>query len=152
MFPFRVVCRNIIIFAHNLVIYLAILLIFPIHVGWVTLAAIPGLLLLLVNALWCSTLLGMLSARFRDLPQIVASILQIAFFATPVIWRVNLINNKLLVDLNPFYHFIELVRAPLLGQSATLVSWLVVAGITIVGSVSTFLFYRSHRTRIAFWI
>jgi ABC-type polysaccharide/polyol phosphate export permease len=152
MFPFRVVCRNIIIFAHNLVIYLAILLIFPIHVGWVTLAAIPGLLLLLVNALWCSTLLGMLSARFRDLPQIVASILQIAFFATPVIWRVNLINNKLLVDLNPFYHFIELVRAPLLGQSATLVSWLVVAGITIVGCVSTFLFYRSHRTRIAFWI
>jgi ABC-type polysaccharide/polyol phosphate export permease len=118
----------------------------------VTLAAIPGLLLLLVNALWCSTLLGMLSARFRDLPQIVASILQIAFFATPVIWRVNLINNKLLVDLNPFYHFIELVRAPLLGQSATLVSWLVVAGITIFGSVGTFLFYRSHRTRIAFWI
>jgi len=152
MFPFRIVSRNLIIFAHNFVIYFAIILIFPVPIGWVTLAVIPGLLLLLMNALWCSILLGMLSARFRDLPQIVASILQIAFLATPVIWRADLINNKVMVFLNPFYHFVELVRAPLLGQVAALSSWLIVGAITIAGSMVALLFYRAFRSRISFWV
>lgn len=152
IFPFRVVTRNLIIFAHNLVIYFVVILIYPVDMGWITLAAIPGLAALLANALWCSVLLGMLSARFRDLPQIVTSVLQIAFFATPVIWRVDLIENKMLVHLNPLYHFIEIVRAPLLGQSPDPSSWLVVGAITILGFGATFLFYHSFRTRIAFWV
>ena len=152
IFPLRVVFRNLIIFAHNFVIYFVVILIYPVDMGWITLAAIPGLAILLANAVWCSVLLGMLSARFRDLPQIVASILQIAFFATPVIWRANLIEKKLLVFANPLYHFIEVIRAPLLGQSPDPSSWFVVGAITILGFVSTYLFYHSFRSRIAFWV
>ncbi|WGR90765.1 ABC transporter permease (plasmid) [Bradyrhizobium sp. ISRA443] len=152
MFPLRVVCRNLVIFAHNLVIYVAILLIFPVHVGWGVLAAIPGLFLLLLNAAWCATLLGMLSARFRDLPQIVASVLQVAFLATPVIWRSDLISHKAVVLFNPFYYFLEILRGPLLGQAPPISTWIVVLVITTGGIIVTSLFYHLRRSRVPFWV
>ena len=65
---------------------LLLLVLLPIPVGWGALAAVPGLIVLLANGLWCGALLGLLSARFRDLPQIVGSLMQVAFFATPATW------------------------------------------------------------------
>jgi ABC-type polysaccharide/polyol phosphate export permease len=152
MFPLRVIWRNIIIFLHNIVIYLFIVLIFGVKFSWITFAAIPGLLLIFVNAFWCAILLGMLSARFRDLPQIVASMLQIAFFATPIFWHANLITTKIVVVANPFYHFIELVRSPLLGQAPAMTSWVIAGTVTVVGAGGTFLFFRRFRHRISVWV
>jgi ABC-type polysaccharide/polyol phosphate export permease len=152
MFPFRVIWRNLVVFLHNAVIYLFVAVFFQIEPNWSTLAVVPGLLLLLVNALWCALLLGMLSARFRDLPQIISSLLQVLFFATPIIWRSDLIRTKILVNANPFYHFIELVRAPLLGKTPSTVSWLIAGAITALGVSGTLLFFRRFRTRIAFWV
>ena len=151
IFPFRVVARNIIIFTHNCVIYALVMAIFGVGFGWTALLAIPGLLILLLNALCSSLLLGMLSARFRDLPQIVSSVLQIAFFATPVFWRPDLVSNDLVVLLNPFYHFIELVRAPLLDHTPPLSSYLIASVLTIAGIVLSLAFCRRFRSRVAFW-
>ncbi|MFS8083905.1 MAG: ABC transporter permease [Ginsengibacter sp.] len=152
MFPLRVVCRNLIIFIHNLVIYLIVLAVFPVPVGWSILAAFPGVVLILINGVWLATLLGMLSARFRDLPQIVASILQIAFFVTPVIWRTDLISKKSIVLANPFYYFLEIVRGPLLGQSPAVSTWIVVLVITFAGLLATSVLYYLRRSRVAFWV
>lgn len=153
MFPLRVVWRNLIIFLHNAVIYLVVALLFNVDPGWTALIAIPGLLLLLANALWSSALLGMLSARFRDLPLMVASLLQVAFFATPIIWTPELAADRtFLIEGNPFYHFIELVRAPLLGKTPTLLNWEVTLGITLLGWVGTLYFYRRFHGRIAYWV
>lgn len=152
MFPFRVIWRNVVVFLHNAVIYLLVAVIFQIELNWSILTVLPGLALLLVNALWCAMLLGMLSARFRDLPQIVSSLLQVLFFATPIIWRPDLITTKILVNANPFYHFIELVRSPLLGHPASALSWLIAGAITVIGTSATLLFFRRFRTRISFWV
>lgn len=153
MFPLRVIWRNLIIFFHNAVIYVVVVVVFDITLGWSLLLVIPGLFLLLANAIWSTTLLGILSARFRDLPQIVASILQVAFFITPIIWMPEAISNRrLLVEGNPFYHFIELIRAPLLGHPPTLMNWSMVLAITLGGWVGTFLFYRRFHSRIAYWV
>jgi|SRR5579864_763424 len=154
MFPLRVVWRNLIIFLHNLVIFPVIIFFFPVEIGWSTLAALAGLLLLVLNAFSASILLGMLSARFRDLPQIVSSLLQVAFFATPIVWNADLISSKkkILVLANPFYHFLEVVRAPLLGHSPLLLNWAVVGAITIcMGSVALG-FYHRFWQRIAYWV
>jgi len=153
MFPLRVIWRNLIIFLHNAVIYVVVVVVFDVTVDWSLLLVIPGLFLLLANAIWSTTLLGILSARFRDLPQIVASILQVAFFITPIIWMPEAIPNRpLLVEGNPFYHFIELIRAPLLGHPPTLMNWSMVLAITLGGWVGTFLFYRRFHSRIAYWV
>ena len=154
MLSLRVTWRNLIIFLHNAVIYFVVAIMFDVEPGWVLLMAIPGLLILIINALWAVTLLGMLSARFRDLPQIVSSILQIAFFITPIIWMPEAASVKrpLLIDVNPFYHLIELMRAPMLGDFPTLANWYVVLGITRFGWLSTLLFFRRFHCRIAYWI
>jgi ABC-type polysaccharide/polyol phosphate export permease len=152
MFPIRVIWRNLIVFLHNVVIYVLVVLIFGVKLSWITFAAIPGLMLIIVNGFWCAILLGMLSARFRDLPQIVANMLQITFFATPIFWHAKLITTKIVVTANPFYHFIEVVRAPLLGETPSLLSWAVVGAVTVVGSSVTLIVFRRFRHRISVWI
>jgi ABC-2 type transport system permease protein/lipopolysaccharide transport system permease protein len=153
MFPLRVIWRNLIIFFHNSVIYVVVAIIFDVTIDWSLLLVIPGLLLILANAVWSAALLGVLSARFRDLPQIVASLLQIAFFITPIIWMPESMPNRpLLMEGNPFYHFIELLRAPMLGHPPTLLNWTVALAITLGGWAGTFLFYRRFHSRIAYWV
>jgi len=153
MFPLRVVWRNLILFMHNAAIYVVVVFVFDVQVSWVLLLAIPGLVVLLANALWCATLFGMLSARFRDLPQIVSSLLQMAFFVTPIIWTSEQAGSRrFLVEGNPFYHFIQLIREPLLGGVPDSLNWEVTLGITFLGYLGTFFFYRRFHGRIAYWV
>ena len=150
---YRVVWRNVIIFAHNAMIYVAVAAIFLIQPGWAGLLALPGLALLCLNGVWMGLLLGLVSARFRDVPQIVASIVQLAFFLIPIIWKPELMPDRaLILSLNPFYHLLEVVRAPSLGQVPGLISWLAVLGITLGGWLVTLLMYRCYRWRIAYWV
>lgn len=153
MFPIRVVWRNLIVFLHHLVIYLFVLLLVPVPVRWTALTAIAGVLAVLVNGLWWGILLGMLSARFRDMPQIVASLMQVIFFATPIIWSTEAVTgNDMLWNANPFFHMIQIIRAPLLGFPVPRVSWLVVAALTVVGWAVTILAFRQFHRRISYWV
>ena len=153
LFPLRATWRNLIILFHNALIYGIVVLWFPVPLNGSFWLLIPGLLVLTLNALWWITLLGMLSARFRDLPQIVASVLQVAFFVTPIIWMPESARHRpLIVDLNPFYHLIEILRAPMLGQMPSGLNWAVALTITGLGGGITLLFYRRFHCRIAYWI
>jgi ABC-2 type transport system permease protein/lipopolysaccharide transport system permease protein len=150
---FRMTWRNLIIFAHNMVIYLVIMLIFGIWPGTRALLAIPGMLILCLNGIWASFLVGLLSARFRDIPMLAANIIQILFFFTPIIWNVEqLRSSRLVAELNPFYHLVEIVRMPLLGHSPPLSTWLVVLGVTVVGYLVALGFFVRFRGRIAYWV
>ena len=150
---YRMVWRNLIIFAHNVIIYAIVAAVFLIQPGWAGLLALPGLALLCLNGVWMGLVFGLVSARFRDVPQIAASIVQIAFFLTPIIWKPEMMPDRALVlDLNPFYHLMEVVRAPALGQTPDLVSWLAALGITLCGWLATVFMYRRYRWRIAYWV
>jgi len=94
-----------------------------------------------------------LSARFRDVPLIVGSVMQVAFFLTPIFWTPSSLPNRaLFVNLNPFYYLIEIIRMPLLGKTPPLSIWLVVIGFNCVGAVVATLFYGRYRGRIAYWV
>ena len=150
---YRIVWRNFIIFCHNAVIFVVVAVLFSVWPGVTGLLALPGLVLLCLNGAWAGLLLGIVSARFRDLPPLVASIMRVAFFLTPIIWMPSLLPGRgVLLEFNPFYHLLELVRAPMLGQLPGLVSWLAVAGITLGGWLVTFVMFRRYRWRIAYWI
>ena len=150
---YRMVWRNILIFCHNAAIFVAVAVIFSIWPGWAGLLVVPGLVLLCLNGLWMGLLFGLISARFRDVPPIMDSIVRIAFFVTPIIWMPELLPGRaVLLNLNPFYHFLELVRAPLLGQVPDPASWLAVLGIMVAGWLVTFALFCHYRRRIAYWI
>lgn len=154
---YRMVWCNFLIFLHNAAIFVVVAILFAIWPGWTGLLALPGLVLLCLNAVWVGLLLGIVSARFRDVPPIVASIVRILFFVTPIIWMPELMPGRALMlavvlDFNPFFHFVELVRAPLLGQVPELTSWLAVSGIALGGWLLAFAMFRRYRRRIAYWV
>ena len=150
---YRIAWRNIIVLCHNAIIFVVVALVFSHWPGWSGLLALPGLVLVCLNGVWAGLLLGIVSARFRDVPPLVASIMRVAFFLTPIIWMPSLLPGRaLLLEFNPFYHFLELVRAPLLGQVPGLVSWLAVAGMTLGGWLVMFAMFRRYRWRIAYWV
>src|SRR5579862_3873367 len=71
----RIAWRNLIIFAHNIWIFVLVVLIFRTWPGGVVVLAFPGLLLFMVNAVWMALLLAIVSTRFRDIPPVVTSLL-----------------------------------------------------------------------------
>jgi ABC-type polysaccharide/polyol phosphate export permease len=149
----RVVWKNLIIFAHNLVIVVLVLAFYPPRMGWHILQAPLGVLMIAVNGLWLGVLLGLLCARFRDIPNIIASVVQVGFFLTPVMWQVGTLGAyKWVAQINPLFHFLEIVRTPLLGNSASVLSWAVVILITVVGYILTLLVFSRFRARIAYWV
>lgn len=153
VYVYRALWRNLIIFAHNFVVYIAVAIWFNIWAGAVGLMVIPGLILVSVNAIWVGLLFGLICTRFRDVPTIIASLLQVAFFLTPIIWKPELLGNRMMVvNFNPFYHFTELIRAPLLGQMPTLGTWIATLTVTVVGWGVTLCFYQRFRSRIPYWL
>ncbi|MFZ3234365.1 MAG: ABC transporter permease [Stellaceae bacterium] len=151
---YRLVYRNVLILLHNFVIVPVVLVIFPQPIVWPRLLELgPGLALLVLNGIWVSILLGMVSARFRDVPPIVASIVQVVFFITPIFWSADgLGNHRWLAEYNPLYAAIDVVRAPLLGQPTEPHAWLILVLVTVFGCAGSFAFFARFRTRIAFWV
>jgi ABC-type polysaccharide/polyol phosphate export permease len=150
---YRLVYRNFLILLHNIVIVPIVFAIFPQPITWIrVLELVPGLALILLNGIWVSILLGMISARFRDIPPIIGSIVQVVFFITPIFWpAAGLGTYRWLAEVNPIYAAIDVLRAPLLGQPAEPHSWLILAIVTVLGCGGTFAFFARFRTRIAYW-
>lgn len=151
----RVLWRNLLILAHNILILPLVLLVMGKGIGLEALLAIPGLLLVSLCLSWAAFLFAMLCARYRDLPQIVSSVLQVAFYLTPIIWSSLLLPDRLgstFLQLNPFFHLLELIRAPLLGVVPSLTSWLVVLVIAVLGWGFTLLAFSRLRHRVAYWL
>ncbi len=154
IFPARVVLRSLITFGHDIVIVLIVLAIYdPPGAGGI-LAAVFGLAVMTFNGLWVGLLLGMLCTRFRDLPPIVASVLQVAFFVTPVIWLPATLSGRwsLLLQLNPFAAFLALVRDPLLGHAPPLHTYAVCLAASLIGWAIAFLMFARYRARITYWL
>lgn len=150
---YRVVFRNFLILAHNAILIPIGLLLFRIPIDWRVLEVVPAILVYLINGVWISIFFGMISARFRDIPPIVASLLQVLFFATPIIWSLESLGNlRFIADINPLFAAVEVVRAPLLGVSIPTYAWPILILTTIVGCVGTFVFFARFRERIAYWI
>jgi ABC-type polysaccharide/polyol phosphate export permease len=153
VYVLRVVWRNFIVFLHTIVIFIPVAIVFKVVPGLVDLLVLPALFLVLVNVTWVAMVLAILSTRYRDMLPLVATAVQIALFATPIMWpKASLGDASFIAEINPLYHLIELVRAPMLDETPELRSWLVVGGIAIVGSVFASALLVSKSRRIVFWI
>lgn len=150
---YRMFARNLIVLAHNMVIYVVVMIVFRIPLTLEMLLFIPGLLLFCGNLFWISMVCALLSTRFRDIPQLVTNLMQVVFFVTPIFWSASQIPRRAaFVVLNPIYHMIEIVRAPLLNEYAHLSSWIVTGVMLPVGLAFAALLYRRAYPRIAYWV
>lgn len=154
LYAARTVLRNVLVLAHNLIVIVAVYVVMWAWPGWEALLALPAALLWLVDSLAITVLLGALCARFRDIPPIVASVMQMAFFITPVIWRPHLIGEDMLwlLPFNPFYSLLEVLRGPLLGEIPTVWDYVSAIGYSALLCGATWALFARVRARIAFWV
>ncbi|MDC7676492.1 ABC transporter permease [Asticcacaulis machinosus] len=151
-FAFEGVAKMIMLFAHNLIVFY----IFMVAMGTVTVPLwplIPGLILNIVCMLGWGCVVGMMSARFRDLRFLLPSASTLLFFLTPVYWRAETLGSqRWIADINPLYHMIAIVREPFLGRYPAPENWIFVSGVAVTGIVAWFIAFSLFRRRIPFWV
>ena len=150
----RVVVGNVLVLGHNLIVIVAVFALLKIWPGSGILLAIPAFALWLVDGFAAAILLGALCARFRDIPPIVGSIIQMAFFVTPVIWKPQLVGaaRQALLPWNPFFSLLEIVRGPMLGEIPSALVYLSAVGYSLALCAAAWLMFARVRARIAFWV
>jgi ABC-2 type transport system permease protein/lipopolysaccharide transport system permease protein len=150
---YRTVWRSLIILAHNLVIIPFGFMLYPPSLNWTVITIVPAIMLLAINGIWVCLLLGLLCARFRDIGPIVSNFVTVAFFVTPIMWHADSLSRaQTVLQLNPLFAAIDVVRAPLLGEPMAPYSWAVLVVGAIVGWVVAFAMFARFRGRIAYWI
>lgn len=154
MYVGRLVCRVAILFLHHLTIYVLGLAVGILSFSVVSPLAVIGIIALFINGFWVVTVLAFLCARFRDLELIVRNLLQLVFFITPVFWEARLLapEQRFLVDFNVVYHFMELIRAPLLGHAPPILAYVIVGITTLLGFLLAAFVRRRMRRDLAFFV
>ena len=98
--------------------YVIVAIIYAVPLGAGTLLAIPGLLMVMLTSLLLVTIFAHLNARFRDVAHMASVGMQVLFYVTPVIFPAELLRRRadlaFVVNLNPLYHLLEVVRRPLI--------------------------------------
>lgn len=138
-------------------IRLAILLAFFMYIGnQVTLAAalvsLAGFILTLWSGFWLCILVGPLALRFNDIPSLMHTFVTFAFFATPVFWPPERLESlRFIVEWNPLAHYLEFMRAPLIGAQldATSIFWVLGCSATLclIGLAA----YTITARRLVYW-
>ena len=152
-FILRVVYRNILTLLHNAIIIPCVLIFCGSTISAKIFILLPALLIAMLTAFWVTTLFAILSAKFRDVPQILTNIVTISFLLTPIFWDPAMLGRyKNWVNLNPFYSFIDILRSPILDKYPNTESWIIVLFINLVGIAVTYICYISFNKKIKFWL
>ncbi|CAN5613518.1 ABC transporter permease [soil metagenome] len=155
---YRLVWRQVILFAHNIIIFVVIAVIFPQPWTWASLMFIPALALIVLNCIWVALCFGILATRYRDISPLLFSLVQLLFYMTPIIWNDQTLRDQgaagwaKIIEFNPLLHYVDIVRAPLLGADQELRHWIVVIALTLIGWTVTAFALRQYRSRVAYWV
>jgi lipopolysaccharide transport system permease protein len=153
IFIFRNNLRNFIILLHNLVIVALIYVYFGIMPSLINLISLPGMVLVQVNLTLLLIIVTIFCTRFQDMGPIFAIFVQIAFLFTPILWEPDTLQgHKYLLDYNIFYHWIEIIRAPLLNKIPTLDNWIWSFSSLAVLLISSTWMLGRFKNRIPYWI
>ncbi len=152
LFSYRLIYDQLILFAYRSIILVLILIIFSAQLKLTALLAIPGLMLIMWIGFWASMGLGVLNARFRDFGQLISAGMTFMFFLTPIFWLPERLGDyAFYINFNPFYHFIELVRGPILNHEGLLLHFQVAGGIALLAPAIGWFIYSRFSHRLPYW-
>ena len=152
-FVVRSMWKNLVIFGHNLAILPIVWLIAGAKYSLSAWLVVPGIAVVIVNLIWVSVVLGTLGALFQDIQQLISPVMTVLFYLTPVMWFPELLNDSELahyvLGLNPFYHLLQLIRLPLLGQFPTFENWFSAISLAIIGAAFAAFVYKANYKKIS---
>lgn len=120
------------------------------------LATIPAFLVVLVNLAWMAAFLAIIGARLPDIHELVGSVLMFSFLFTPIIWTASQVPlgtlRGTIARINPLFHLVESVRAPLLGEHVETGTYVYLAVMTLVGWLLAYFVYRRYARYVPLWV
>lgn len=149
------ILKNLIILGHNLIVLIPIFLFCLENISFLLLCGFIFILLLLIAFLYgIVVIVAVISLRFRDLPNIITSLLQIFFYITPVIWKIELMPEKIqkFLIFNPFCVFITLCKGYLLNQYIPNHYLFAAIIYTLFTLNLAIMFFSKFRSRIVYWV
>lgn len=151
---YHIVMRHVFNYMHNFVIIAIVLILYPQPFSAAQLLFIPGILIILVTSVATSLFFGIIGARFRDFSHTVSMIMGPMFFLTPIVWMPDMLGGIRLTiaNLNPFTHYLAIVRDPLLGRIPDPMHYVVTLGILLVMMLFALFLLSRYRVRIAYWL
>ena len=115
-----------------------------------------SLLVIYINGLWITVVFSLIGARFPDFGQFISSVSIFVFLLTPIIWFADTMPadslRGSLMRFNPFYHFVSIFRAPLMGDPVEILSLYYVGVMTVAGLLLATLLYRRYARFVPLWI
>lgn len=150
---FRAVTNEYIMLAHSLAIMVGVWIYTGVWPTLYTLLLIPALILMFVAGWGIVMTFGLLGSRFRDVAPAVSTATSFLFLVTPIFWRREDLASKVwIVDFNPFYHAVNLIRRPLMGEAPDPVNWYVCGGIAAVMVTIGVLGFLRYRRQLVYWL
>ena len=153
IFPLALTGRLMLTFFYRALVVVAILFIGQRAISPLDMVtSLVGLATIAWAGFWTAILFGILGARFRDFGQLVNAFMTFAFFMTPVFWDASRLGRySFVAHFNPLYHFLNLVRGPLIGSADVGLSFLVAGVISLILPLAAFGMFAKFRHRIAYW-
>jgi lipopolysaccharide transport system permease protein len=151
---YSVIYKNTIILAHNFIIVLVLIIVFGLSINWWLLQIIPAFVLTCLTMAWMEYLIAMICVRYRDVIQLITTWLTVFFFITPVMWKPDFLPRQyhFIIDWNPLAQFLELLRAPFLGQPVSAHTWGVTIAIALGGGLLSLPVIGRYHRRVIFWM
>ncbi len=157
---YRLVWKQALFLMHNMVIWVVLMLVFPRPLGWDLLLAIPAMALLIVNGVWVTMFFGIIATRYRDVSPLLEAMTQLLFYVTPIVWTTQTLTEQggavseraKIAMLNPLYHYMEVIRAPMIGAPIHALNWIVVLCCTVAGLLLALLAMKQWRFRVSYWV
>lgn len=153
VFVFQSLGRVFIGFVHGLLIFAVVVALYD-RPHWTFALAPLGIVLDLIALYPAMYILAVAGTRFRDLSPAMGAIVYILFLISPIIWRAKDISadRRFVVWLNPVYHMLEVVRAPLIGQIPDMNSYMAVGIGALVLWGLAFVVSRRFARLVVFWV
>lgn len=157
IYTLRTVLTNLmVLMLASLSLIMWVLIVMPQNFGWAWLAAITIYPIVALLAWPLATLLAYIATRFRDLPHALGLVLQAMWFVSPIYFEAKVFRGGELhglVDYNPIYHMLEIIRAPLLhGKWPTALNYAYCLAAICILTLLAWLVGRNAEKKVIFYL
>lgn len=153
IYVFQVISRQGLLLAHNLIVFALVAIIFGLRPNAATLLVLPGFAAVALLLGTGGLSLAVICARFRDIPHFVTNLLQIAMLVTPIMFLKTMLGSReALAQFNPFFHLVDAIRSPLIGEAPGLSTWWFLAAANLLSALFAFWLMRRAGHRVAYLV
>ena len=152
LYLLKTIMREFYNFALTSIVTIGALIYLKVPVTAMAWLVVPAVLFYILTAFSLKLLLGIIGARFRDIAHLIRAVMLPLMFLTPIFWMPSQMPGLMkYLWWNPLYHYLEILRAPILDGRFPVESWIFCGVVFAIITTLAFLLFARFKQRIVFW-